>query len=174
MRTFTDPELGIVERSLEEAEGLVAARLGVSGREWGALPYDVRTLAFLAQEEVTDRAMAQVAKYECRLAMDPEPPRIIDFYRVCIQDHKVLESLERSRRDLRLEPFLLYILTHELIHVVRFSRALQHFEVTGTGRLQEEQRVHQQTFDCLQENDTPGLAAVLHAYRRFRQHPMRQ
>ena len=48
-----------------------------------------------------------------------------------------------------LEPLLLYILTHELVHVVRFQRAEHLFSAASELRLAEEERVHRITLELL-------------------------
>jgi hypothetical protein len=46
-----------------------------------------------------------------------------------------------SRADLEPLPFLSYILTHELVHIVRFSQFSVSFEASAAERAREEIRV---------------------------------
>lgn len=167
-RYFSDRQLAIVEQCLVNTEDLVSHRFQLSREEWGSIHYDLRTLAFLSQEEITDQAMAQVAKYECFSPSGHGSPWPLEFYRVCVQDHKVLDRIRRGKQVLRLETLMLYVLTHELIHVVRFSRSFQEFDIFGPERQLEERRVHQETFECLRDVDVPGLDLVLGAYKALR------
>lgn len=70
---------------------------------------------------------------------------------------------------LKLYPFCLYIITHELIHIVRFSKFLQNFDASPTEKLDEEKRVHKNTHKILNQVQVAGLLPVLEFYRRWRQ-----
>ena len=81
--------------------------------------------------------------------------------------HAILEALERSPA-LRLFPFSLYIITHELIHIVRFTKFLQSFVATDSERLLEEIRVHDKTHEILKPVRIPDITAVFDFYARWR------
>jgi hypothetical protein len=70
---------------------------------------------------------------------------------------------------LKLYPFILYIVVHELIHVVRFSKFLQNFDATPDEKLEEEWRVHEETRQILNPLQMDGLADVLVYYQKWRQ-----
>jgi hypothetical protein len=57
---------------------------------------------------------------------------------------------------------------HELIHIVRFSRFLQHFDAAPDERLAEEKRVHVKTHEILEACRVPGLGEVLEFYNEWR------
>jgi hypothetical protein len=65
---------------------------------------------------------------------------------------------------IELFPFSLYIITHELIHIVRFSKFLQNFEASAQERMDEEKRVHQRTHEILKPVQIDGLQNVLDFY----------
>jgi hypothetical protein len=69
---------------------------------------------------------------------------------------------------LALFPFILYIITHELIHIVRFSKFLQNFDASAEERMAEEKRVHKFTHDILNPVRLDGVPFVLAFYRRWR------
>jgi hypothetical protein len=56
-------------------------------------------------------------------------------------------------------------MTHELIHVIRFTRFLQSFDSSESERLAEEERVHAQTFSLLQRCKVAGIREVLKAFK---------
>ena len=64
--------------------------------------------------------------------------KIHDFYFICLQDHQILKAMARDKR-LGLLPLLIYIFTHELIHIVRFCNFFQRFDVAGKEREKEDE-----------------------------------
>ena len=86
-----------------------------------------------------------------------------DFYRVCLQDHNILRTL-KARPQISLFPLLLYVITHELVHVVRFSQFLALFEACGKEQAEEEARVHQLTQEILAPLNFLELTPVMSYY----------
>jgi len=108
---------------------------------WLKARYDILTLESLCQEEISPHALAQLAKYGGRPQDRQLTSALFDFYRICLQDHNILKAVEHCG-ELRLLPLLVYVLTHELVHIVRFSRFLARFEATEGEKRQEEEQVH--------------------------------
>jgi hypothetical protein len=90
-----------------------------------------------------------------------------DLYKICLQDDAILAALDQHP-ELAMLPFALYIITHELIHIVRFSKFLQGFDASAEERLSEEKRVHERTHDILSTIRLTGLATVLDFYKDWR------
>mgnify|MGYP006974901642 CR=1 FL=1 len=90
---------------------------------WRRARYDILTLEGLEDEEISSHALALVAKYHGCHRDRVLKSAFFDFYRICVQDHNILKALDTCL-DLSLLPLLLYIITHELVHVVRFSQFL--------------------------------------------------
>ena len=65
-------------------------------------------------------------------------------------------------------PLLVYIFTHELVHIVRFCNFLQRYEVSGEKRIEEERLVHEVTFNMLKGISMPELDYVLDSYQDHR------
>jgi hypothetical protein len=63
---------------------------------------------------------------------------------------------------------MLYILVHELIHIVRFSRFLHNFEASDIERIDEETRVHGITREILAPTRLPGLKDVYDYYSAWK------
>jgi hypothetical protein len=59
--------------------------------------------------------------------------------------------------------------THELIHIVRFSKFLQRFDASPSEKRSEEKRVHESTHQILHPVQLSGMTAVLDFYKRWRQ-----
>jgi hypothetical protein len=60
------------------------------------------------------------------------------------------------------------VVTHELVHIVRFSRFLQNFNASDVEKLDEERRVHVITHDILNPVKARGLDTVLDFYSTWR------
>jgi hypothetical protein len=79
----------------------------------------------------------------------------------------ILRAVERDK-GIGLFPLTAYIVTHELIHVVRFAKFLQRFDSTAAEQEAEEKRVHALTYDLLQNTRIQGLPEVLSAFKDCR------
>jgi hypothetical protein len=165
---FTSEQLPIVTQAVGIAEEMVSNHYKMSASQWLRPKYDVKTLAELDPAEIIDGPFAQIIRYQGQPKSVSLTSSSYDFYKICLQDHAILSAL-RQNPDLQLLPFVLYIITHELIHIVRFSKFLQGFDASADERLAEEQRVHARTHDILLGMKLAGLPDVLHFYRDWRQ-----
>ena len=160
---FTKTDLFVVNDAVEMAEELTGNAYKMSFAERSQQRYDVRTVADLAPEEIIEGPFAQIIRYEGRKAETSLGSSSYDFYKICLQDHNILSALSQSS-TLRLFPFALYIVCHELIHVVRFTKFLQGFEASVEEKLQEESRVHEITRNILKGTQVQGLEHVFAFY----------
>ena len=102
--------------------------------EWKGYRYDVKTLAYLDKHEVREGAFAHLCKYE--YGKEPEPEgRGIHFYRICLQDDRILNAIERATPSSGFRRFCLYIAAHELVHVIRFDRGRGEFRRARRGEV---------------------------------------
>ncbi len=166
-RSFSGTELQTLGEALDVAEDRIDSFYKLSPRQWRRCRFDVKTLTGLNEEEIAWHAFALLNK---RVATQKEfcwGTGRRDTYVICVQDHRILGALDRDR-NLRLLAVLVYVFTHELIHVVRFSTFDQRFEVSGPLREKEETFVHAKTFEILQDVAIPHLDYVLEAYRNHR------
>ncbi|MCG6892778.1 MAG: hypothetical protein LJE65_04170 [Desulfobacteraceae bacterium] len=164
--TFSTDQLRHVERAVSVSEELVSNAYKMSTSQWLRRKYDVRTLAKLEPHEVVHGPFAQIVRYEGQRKDSMLGSMAYDFYNICLQDHTILAALAQ-RSDIRLFPFVLYILVHELIHIVRFSTFQQHFEASPEERILEEQRVHARTREILSKLQTHGLKEALDHFDRW-------
>jgi len=65
------------------------------------------------------------------------------------------------------EFFTLSITTHELVHIVRFSKFLQQFDASPSEKLAEEHRVHEFTRQILSGVRLKGLQCVITYYHQW-------
>jgi hypothetical protein len=144
------------------AEEVTSDFFKLSPCHWRRARYDILTLEALRAEEICSHALAMVAKYDgChkdRLLRSAN----FDFYRVCLQDHNILKTLQHV--DYLMFPLLLYIVTHELVHIVRFSQFLALYEAPEEHKQEEERRVHQLTQKILAPLKVRDLPPVMQYY----------
>jgi len=164
---FSREQLNAVNQAVTMAEELVSNYYKMSSNEWLGPKYDVKTLDELSPDEIVDGPYAQIIRYQGQRKGSTLGSESYDFYKICIQDHTILSTLKK-RPDLPLMAFCLYIVTHELIHIVRFSKFLQNFEATADEKLAEEKRVHTITHHILSEVPLPELKQVLSYYHQWR------
>ena len=167
LQKFKDDELIVVNNAVAMAEELVSNYFKMSANQWLRPKFDIKTLADLSDNERVDGPFAQIIRYEGKLKGGVLGSSAYDFYKICIQDHAILKIL-KERRELTLASFALYVVTHELVHIVRFSRFLQNFNASNTEKLAEERRVHAITHDILEPVKAHGLDTVLDFYATWR------
>jgi len=161
--TFNPHDLAIVNTAVSMAEELVSNHYKMSASQWLRPKYDIRTLVDLSAEEIVQGPFAQVVRYVGKRQNTILGSDAYDFYKICLQDHAILNALQQDKA-LQLMPFTLYIVTHELVHIVRFSKFLQNFDASAEEKLAEETRVHRETKIILASVKLSGLKAVLHFY----------
>ena len=145
------------------AEEVTSDFFKLSPCHWRRARYDILTMEALRAEEICSHALALVAKYDGCHKDRLLRSAAFDFYRVCLQDHNILKTLEQVD-GLSLFPLLLYIVTHELVHIVRFSQFLALFEAPEEHKQEEEGRVHRLTQKILAPLKFRDLAPVMRYY----------
>ena len=113
--------------------------------------YDVKTLREFDAEEPRDGVFAQLIRVE-QSVCGPE-----HYYRVCLQDREILDFL-RANPSIDLLSLITFIMTHELLHIHRFTTGKADF--FGESR-EEEVLVDALTRVFLAKNPVTGLPRVL-------------
>lgn len=167
-KEFSSDQIKTINKAVEMAEELVSNFYKMSASEWLRPKYDVKTLADLNPDEILNEPFAQIIRYKGQRKDTSLGSSAYDFYKICLQDHSILLTLDRTS-DLQLFPFTLYIVTHELIHIVRFNKFLQNFDASPNEKMAEEARVHDDTHQILKDVQVQGLSAVLDFYHQWRQ-----
>jgi hypothetical protein len=167
LRSFKSENLFAISEALDIAEEKTGDFYKFSFGQWKRHRYDVKTLPVLRGNEIISHAFALLNKYS-RVISDQES-RIEkrDFYFICLQDHQILKALKRDK-NLGLLSLLVYIFTHELVHIVRFCNFSQRFETFGKARKEEEKIVHATTFKILKDIPLPKLDYILESYLSHR------
>jgi hypothetical protein len=109
----------------------------------------VVTLSEVQGPERAENAFAHLVVYERSRPAGEE-----HLYRICLQDDTILRRVVGEGDDW-LGALLVYILTHELVHVVRFQRAEQSYQVEASTREHEEDEVHRITLELLRQKAEP-------------------
>jgi hypothetical protein len=165
--TFSTEQIDIVNNCVAMAEELVSNFYKMTASQWtAACAYDIKTLADLSPEEIVQGPFAQVIRYKGRPKNSALGSSTYDFYKICLQDHAILPVINESP-DIKLFPFTLYIVAHELIHIVRFSKFLRNFEASHEEIMAEETHVHTATHTILKSVNVLGMEAVLKFYERW-------
>ena len=138
---FNAAERSCVSRTFLHAERLTGRYFDVTRDEWLARRYDVKTLVQLENHEVHEAAFAHLCKYSVPKEESKNPLTGFHFYRVCLQDNRILDAIRRGSSYIKLVPLLLYIATHELVHILRFERGESNFDMPAEERTKEEGRV---------------------------------
>jgi len=163
---FNKKQYFLVKESLEIAETLAENFFKVDLADFEQFPFDIQTLANLHEAEKTRRALAQVCKYEYMKTGPQWKAGTKEFYRICLQDDKILRRARKETQEL-LKPLLLYVVTHELIHVIRFSMDPGKFHLHPKEKRIEERNVHRMTYELLTPFQDPGVELLLNHYRRW-------
>jgi len=160
-RQFDPAERLQVTRASARAEELTRDFYRIPGHERGRFPYDVSTLAddpgprprvFADLVRVVRPASARARRAERQI------------YRIRLRDDELLAAAEGAE-EVGLSPLLLYVLTHELVHVVRFESELATFEDESAERRGvEEKRVHEITKKVLEPLEDALLRTVVDRY----------
>jgi hypothetical protein len=164
---FNQEQIQVVSKAVEIAEDVTANYFKISTGQWKYARYDIRTLAELKAEEITEYAFAQIIRYTRKSDHTLPRERHYDFFKICLQDHNILAAVDRDE-PLQLFPLVVYVVTHELVHVVRFCKFLQNFEADLPERQKEEKQVHKITQQALSRLNLPDLDHVLRAYQDYR------
>src|SRR5215467_6979171 len=128
---FDSHQAGTARQARRTAEELVTDYYRIAPREWQAMPYEVRTLRALDSSEIVDTALAHTLCYTFRRQAGTQSGTMVlaegDLYRICLQDHRILDTALAI--NAKLDALLTYVLTHELVHVVRFGQQLQRIDL---------------------------------------------
>jgi hypothetical protein len=148
----------------QHAENLAGQYFRLSRDEMKNYRYDVKTLAYLEEHEVKNGAFAHLCKYHYKKEESTNQSGDFHFYRICLQDNRILDAVERGHSFIRLNPLLLYIAAHELVHIIRFEAREIDFDASREEKEREEDKVHTITRDMLQSSISPDLKLILDCF----------
>lgn len=163
---FSPEQITLARQSFAEAEIMTRRFFRIDAGEQKLHRYDVKTRAFLEKHEICNGTFAHLCKYEFNREQRPDgnDDDAIVFYRICLQDDVILDAVKRAGSFVRLSPLLLYVATHELVHVIRFERGDGDFYATGDEKTYEEEKVHRITRNLLKPLADAEMKLVLDCF----------
>lgn len=117
---FSTPQRSLVIRALDEAEERTSGYYCIPPFRWEQLRFDLLTRADHGWEPLPETMLAQVRHLQGINCKSP-----FDFYRIELDDHSILTAADRENLTSQLYAFFVYILTHEMVHLVRLSTILE-------------------------------------------------
>src|SRR3990172_5974934 len=111
---FDASQIAIARQAFLHAENMVTRHYRLSNADLKNLRYDVKTLAYLEKHEVSETAFAHL----CRYGYQTDRRYMMGgwyFYRICLQDDRIMGAVNRIGSFIKLPPLMLYIATHELV-----------------------------------------------------------
>jgi hypothetical protein len=162
---FTSRQLSQIHDCLTEAESRLINFYRFAPREWFNYSYDLLTVRDLPQAHPLpgDEVLAEVVR-------GPSPPKAQHIfpcgapalYRILLFDRHILHSM-RHLPAVPFQRFILYILTHELIHIVRFTHSID-FHLPAAEKSREENKVHDLTCQVLEPLGDPTVQRIARLY----------
>ncbi len=157
---FTRSDRGVLQKAASLAEGLTQRYFGLAEDVWKRKPYGIFTLKDVNNSLCNPDAFANVIRFKpCH--GHPSEERQTDKYGIVLHDPNILLALLRSACP-DLWTLGLFILTHELTHIVRFREYDVDFFASEEDRDEEEDRVHGMTREIL--SGVTNTDYVLHLY----------
>jgi len=117
---FTPTDLSTIGRAAQLAEKLTTEYFNLASDEWRRASYAMFTRKEVGEALHSDDAFAQLVFYR-KAAPKKEGERKPEAFGIVLQDPIILQALLRSYSH-DLWTLALFILTHELTHIVRFRR----------------------------------------------------
>jgi len=156
---FNSLQISLAKGAFSHAEKLAGTYFRLSPEEMKAHKYEVKTLAYLKDHEINDRVFAHLCKYGYQKGKIN-----FQFFRICLQDHRILDAVERADSFIRLVPLMSYIATHELVHIIRFNSGETDFDAPLEEKIKEEEKVHYITRNILKMIADPDLGLVIDCF----------
>jgi hypothetical protein len=161
---FNPSQISIANGAFGSAEKLARRYFHLSPEDLKAHRYDVKTRVHLEEHEVKDEVFAHLCRYRYEKVKAREDISDFYFYRICLQDDRILDAVDRAGSFIKFSPLMLYIATHELVHVIRFDREKVNFDASPEEKDREEDKVHAVTRDMLKSVVFPDLGVVLDCF----------
>jgi hypothetical protein len=135
---FSQTHRKILARAIDEAEIRTAGYYCIPPRGWQCLRYDLITRSDYEWEPIPESALARIQQLQQVSARRRE---CADFFRIQLNDVSILSAARRENLESDLYPFFVYILTHEMVHMVRLGTILNDKELLRSEVESEENRV---------------------------------
>ena len=155
---FSREQRKLVIRALGEAEEHTSRYYCIPPHQWQRLRYDLLTRQDTEWEPLPEVVLARVQCLEKLSARRSQP---FDFYRIQLNDPSILRAAKRENLRNDLYHFLVYILTHEMVHLVRLSTIIGHEKDFLILLDSEESRVRKVSHQILSHARYKALQPIL-------------
>ncbi|HSW38083.1 MAG TPA: hypothetical protein VLL97_01170 [Acidobacteriota bacterium] len=136
---FSSCQRKLVYRAMEEAEERATEYYCIPPFRWEQLRYDLLTREDREWEPFPGPTLARIRCLQ-RIRKDDS----FDFYRIELNDPGILDAAKRERLANDIYPFFVYILTHEMVHMIRLNSILDDKEkISAPHEVSEECRVRE-------------------------------
>jgi hypothetical protein len=153
---FMPSDLVTIDRAAVLAEKLTGEYFRLPDHEWRRNPYGIFTRKEVDEALYSENVFAHIVRMEPSASGRKADPSRATFG-IVLQDPEILRALLRVN-SIDLWTLALFILTHELTHIVRFRRSDGNLHAVGPERHKEELVVHAITTDILAGvTNTDGL-----------------
>ncbi len=154
---FLPSHIRLLEKAVNVSEDIISDYFCLTTDYWLKNPYEVKTLKEAGTGDIPERTYAHVLKYGKIFSEKESGTDNRHLYRILIYDNRILEVTEG--RETVLWPFLVYIMTHELTHIARFSKFKCPVELED--KLVEEKKVHGLTSEILERAPVSGIGNII-------------
>lgn len=155
---FNANQRRLVIDALSEAEDRTSLYYCIPPRHWQHLRYDLITGSDSGWTPLPKVALAKVQRIEQINAGRRKP---LEFFRIQLNDPSILGAVKRDSLEPILYPFLVYILTHEMVHLVRLSTILDEAEQLPHSAELEEERVERISRQILRRGGPDSFRPVI-------------
>jgi hypothetical protein len=159
---FTKSDVATILKASAVAERLTESFFELKPDEWKRNPYSLFTLKEIGHSLHEEGVFANVIRYPVRPGKSEKPAK--ERYGIVLQDPNILSALLR-RCNLDLWSLILFVLTHELVHICRFDRFGADFFAGENDRDKEEELVHNITREILSGADNTEKILRLYSKR---------
>jgi hypothetical protein len=149
-------------RAVDQAEAHTAEYYCIPPRGWQRLRYDLITRSDHEWEPIPESALARIQRLQQISARRRESS---SFFRIQLNDSSILSAARRENLESDLYPFFVYILTHEMVHMVRLGTILDEGEFSVDVD-SEEDRVDRISRQILSGAAGVSLSPVLEKFRK--------
>lgn len=158
---FSPEQRNLVIHAANEAEERTSRYYCIPPFRWNQLSYDLLTSKDMEWEPLPEPVLARVQLLQ---KIRPEPHKPFDFYRIQLNDPSILTAALREKLEGSLYHFLVYILTHEMVHMVRLSSILEPAKVIPQIVETEEQRVQRISRQILSDANFQAFHPILEKF----------
>lgn len=162
---FSRNQRMLVNRAMTEAETCTARYYCIPPHRFENIPYDLLTREDEGWDPLPEAVLAQTRKLNGVTARRTP----YEFFRIQLNDPSILSAASRENLGDHLYPFFVYILTHEMVHLVRLSTILEDKTVPECPE-KEELRVQQISRQVLARTGSGSLAPVFDRFCALHPH----